>query len=173
MNSIKESEKDSYEEEIAKDILALFSYSFYCTAFALSGVVAFLYICTIYLTTRTSLLFENRRPINKSAPIVAFSKYCSTIYFCGLLANIWVNTFLLSFVENYYSFLYKWAPDPVTVETSFMVKILASAFFFLLYSLLGFVVRHIASSFSIQTLFSTFRLTQSGKETNTKAICRT
>ena len=143
---------------MTKDILALFSYSFYCTAFPLSGVIAFLYTCTIYVTTRTSLIYETRRPINKSTPIIPFSKYCSTIYFFGLVANVWVNTFLLGYVEKYYKFVFNLSPKPITRESAFMAKIIATAFFIMVYGLLGFVARQIAIAFSVQTLFSNFPL---------------
>lgn len=102
-----------------------------------------------------SLIYETKRPINKSTPIVTFAKYCNTIYFFGLLANVWVNTFLLGYVEKYYIFLYTMAPKPLTRETSFMVRIVATAFFMIIFSVLGLIVRKIATAFSVQTLFST------------------
>jgi hypothetical protein len=102
-----------------------------------------------------SLIYETKRPINKSTPIVTFSKYCSTIYFFGLLSNVWVNTFLLGYVEKYYTFLYGLLPNPLIRETSFMLKLVISAFFMILFGILGLIVNKIVAALSVQALFST------------------
>lgn len=117
-----------------------------------------------------SLIYETKRPINKSTPIVTFSKYCGTIYFFGLLANVWVNTFLLNYVEKYYTFLYNLAPIPLTKETSFMLRIVATAFFMTILGVLGLIVNKLATALSVQTLFSTYFSIKNDRETNIKAI---
>ena len=77
------------------------------------------------------------------------------IYFCGLIFNIWNYTFLSGYTEKYYGFAIKYAPTPITYESIFMIKIILTTLFFILYSLLGVLVRKIVIFLSPKTIACT------------------
>lgn len=156
-NAVDESLREHYDDGLTKDILALFAYGFYCSELAISGLIALATIMTVYFVARLSLIHEYRRPINKSQPIIHFSRYCKAIYFVGLLINIAINTFLLLYIERYYIFVINLAPEPLTSSTIFMIKIAFSAFFFIVVSILGIIGRYIGIAFSPKSLISNYR----------------
>lgn len=157
--AINEAKRPHYEDGLNQDILSLFAYSFYCTQLPISGIIAFGIVVATYIIVRIDLLYENRRPINKSEPIIRFSNYCHVIYFVGGLVNIWVNTFLLGYVERHYLFIINIAPHPLTAETIFLIKVAFTAFFFGIITILGFIARKIAIVMSPKGLVRTHCLT--------------
>lgn len=153
--AVEESQKKPYDEGLTQDILAIFAYSFYCSQLAISGVIALGTIAAVYVAARISLFYRYRRPINRSQPIISFIPSCLAIYFVGLLINIWMNTFLFNYVETYYLFIIDLAPKPLTEETIFLIKLVFTAIFFIVISILGFIGQKSAQALSPQTLLCT------------------
>jgi hypothetical protein len=153
--AIKESEKESYTAGLTQDILSIFAYAFYCTEVPLSGVIALGIVATIYVVVRIQLLYNTRRPINKSEPIIEFSTYCKAIYLIGCAINIWVNTFALNYIERYYHFVINVAPQPLTEESLFLIKLIFTVIFFIIISFLGIIGRKVALAFSPKLLVRT------------------
>lgn len=151
---------------LTQDILAIFAFGFYCSELAISGVIALGTLAAVFVSGRLSLFYEYRRPINRSQPIITFVSTCHAIYFVALVINIWMNTFLLNYIEKYYIFIIELAPKPLTEETIFLIKIVFSAIFFVGLSLLGFIALKAAQALSPHTLTRTFSLIQYAKDRN-------
>jgi hypothetical protein len=153
--SVEESQKKPYDEGLTQDILVLFAYTFYCSQLAISGVIALGTIIAVYIAARVSLFYKYRRPINRSQPIISFIPTCQAIYFVGLLFNIWMNTFVFNYIETYYLFIIDIAPKPLTEETIFLIKLVFTAIFFIVVSILGFIGQKVGQALSPQTLLCT------------------
>jgi len=64
--AVEEGQRSIYDHGLTQDILSLFAYSFYCTELPLAGLIAFGIVVATYIIVRIELLYDNRRPINKS-----------------------------------------------------------------------------------------------------------
>jgi hypothetical protein len=153
--AIEEGQRTIYDHGLTQDILSLFAYCFYCTELPLAGLIAFGIIVATYIIVRIELLYDNRRPINKSEPIISFSSYCHVIYFVGGLVNIWVNTFVLGYVEQHYHFVINLAPHPLTRDTIFLIKIAFTVLFFAILNMLSYFARKGALAVSPKGLVGT------------------
>lgn len=135
----------------------MFTYAFYCAQFPLAPLISFATIITTYFSTRIALIYDYRRPINKSQTIIAFYKYSEIIFVVGLAINIWLNTFVLGYIEKNYFFIFDFAPKPLNRSTNFLIKFAVSVAFFLIGLLLGRLGRLIYKSFfSDNTLICKF-----------------
>lgn len=168
-DAVEEANKDTREDELTKDLLAIFAYSFYCSELAISGLIALSTLITIYVVTRINLLYDLRRPINKSQSINRFSVSCNIIYLVGVLINIWLNTYVLKYVEKYYIFIIGFAPKPLTENSVFLIEVAFTAFFFIVITALGMLARQIAIAFSPKGLISIKLPIQIAKRTSTNS----
>ena len=64
------------------------------------------------------------------------------------MINIWVNTFLLGYVERHYTFIINAAPHPLTRESIFLIKLFFTVVFFIILMILSVVARKVALAVS-------------------------
>ena len=136
--------------------MSLFAFSFYCVELPLSALIAFAIVAATYVIVRIELVYENRRPLNKSQRIIEFSQYCHSIYFLGSVINIYVNTFLNEYVERHYHVIIELAPQPINEEDIFMVKLFLTFVYLVLLTGLGLLARKLGLILSPKTLIGTF-----------------
>ena len=133
----------------------------------MATLIAFGFVAFSYTTVRLTLLFDARRPINKSEPIIRFSSYCKAIYYSGLVVNVWINTFLLDYVERYYIIIIKFAPEPITADTIFLLKTIITFIYLALLIIVSNLILKIISALSPKTLISNSLFIQNGSTKNT------
>jgi hypothetical protein len=98
---MKDSKKPEHKEQKMIMVTCLQNYAIYCTLLPLSPGILFLSIFIHFISMRLSLLYEERRPINRSESIIRFSPQLKYLYYLGILVNTWVIIFLLEFAELY------------------------------------------------------------------------
>jgi hypothetical protein len=161
--TVEEVERQAFAEGHYQDIISLFAYSFYCNELPISGIIAFGIIAANYFTMRSELLYDARRPINKSEVIVRFSQYCRVIYYLGAGINIWVNVFLLEYIELYYQFAIEWAPQPLTEDSLIVIKLVILIVYLIIITVIGLLARAVALALSVKSLLSKVHSSQKGK----------
>jgi hypothetical protein len=118
--------------------------------------------------TRSYLLYQERRPINKSQNILAFKKQLNTIYFIGVLINAWIIVFPFNILTKYFPQLVtNMMPFP-TPSNLFLLQLTWTAIIFAVFVILGYVGGEIAKIAFESWLQSTSVDIQPGKKISSR-----
>lgn len=71
----------------------LVNFSIYCNILPLVSALTLIALYIFLTNSRLALLYETRRPINRSERIIPFTKTAKIIFFIGLLSQVWISVF--------------------------------------------------------------------------------
>lgn len=91
--AMKESKKSEYIVDNNETIIVLVSYAIYCNVLPLVSTLTLIALSILFTNSRLALLYETRRPINRSERIIPFTKTARIIFFIGLLSQVWISVF--------------------------------------------------------------------------------
>lgn len=60
----------------------------------ISPVIMCLAVFIHFTKMRLSLIYDERRPLNRSESVIPFSKQFRYVFYLGVMLNSWINVFL-------------------------------------------------------------------------------
>ncbi len=134
--------------------VSLMNYAVYCCVVPLSPAIMLISIFIHFTNLRMALLFDERRPVNKSESIIKFTKQIMYIYYLGVIFSSWINIYMLETVENYFQFGIEGTIKPPTEQGVFLVKFFTTIIFGLIIIIIGTLAGSLAHSISNNALNS-------------------
>lgn len=92
--AVADAKKDDHREEKMGNIINMQNYAIYCTMLPISPVIMCLAVFIHFTKMRLSLIFDERRPLNRSESVIPFSKQIKYIFYLGVMTNSWINVFV-------------------------------------------------------------------------------
>ena len=164
--SMEEAKKPEHIPEKLSFQVNLTSFALYSSILPISPVVCLATVMIRYYGLRVGLLYEERRPINKSYELIKFSSQLAYIYFMGVIVVSWANIFSFEFLERNFQGLLELIAKPISEQTIFMFKFAITAIYALLMLLVGYLIAFPIASLSDDTLVGTSLPTQSAASTS-------
>lgn len=95
---VEDAKKPEHKEDKMASAVSLMNYAVYNCVIPLSPVLMFVSVFIHFTNLRMALLYDERRPVNRSESIIRFTKQIRYIFLLGVIYSSWINIFLLETV---------------------------------------------------------------------------